>query len=131
MIVLETKVNAFSKARLAYSSASSTARAPKAQEYELFSDITRRLKKYSTCGGKTFVPFVQALHDNRKLWNALAIDVAGKENALPSELRAQIFYLAEFTNEHTSVVLQKKASPKVLIEINIAIMRGLLGGQKK
>lgn len=72
---------------------------------------------------------MQALYDNRRLWTALAIDVAGPDNALPKELRAQIFYLAEFVQTHTGKVLARKARLSPLLEINAAILRGL-GGQR-
>lgn len=69
--------------------------------------------------------YAQALHDNRKLWNTLAVDVADKENALPSQLKAQVFYLAEFTSQHTTKVLKDGASIMPLLEVNMAVLRGL------
>ena len=68
---------------------------------------------------------LEALHENRKLWRTLAIDVADKDNALPKDLRARIFYLAEFTDHHTNAVIRKKVSAVPLLEINTAILRGL------
>ena len=59
------------------------------------------------------------------MWTALAADVADKKNALPNTLRAQIFYLAEFTEQHTRQVQRKEADVSALIEINTAILRGL------
>ena len=55
----------------------------------------------------------------------LAGDVADAANGLPKELRAQIFYLAEFTNQHSTLVLRGEGDVDVLVEINTAIMRGL------
>ncbi len=72
-----------------------------------------------------FSALVQALHENRELWTLLATDVADKDNKLPAQLRAQIFYLAEFTNHHTRQVLAQDATADVLVEINTAVMRGL------
>jgi flagellar protein FlaF len=46
---------------------------------------------------------------------------------LPRALRAQIFYLAEFTRQHTSKVLRGDAEVTPLIDINTAIMQGLAG----
>ena len=45
--------------------------------------------------------------------------------ALPDDLRARIFYLAEFTDQHTRKVLNGRDTAGPLIEINTAIMRGL------
>ena len=61
------------------------------------------------------------------MWTTLAADVADPENALPSTLRAQIFYLAEFTEHHSRLIQRKEASAAALIEVNTAILRGLNG----
>ena len=68
---------------------------------------------------------VTAIHENRRLWTILAGDVADDGNTLPEQLRAQIFYLAEFTGQHSAKVLSGKAGVEILIEINMAVMRGL------
>lgn len=70
---------------------------------------------------------MSALHENRRLWRVLAVDVADKGNALPQSLRAQLFYLNEFVGQHSSKVLQRKASADPLVDINMAMMRGLGG----
>ena len=57
----------------------------------------------------------------------MAVDVADKGNALPKELRAQIFYLAEFTDHHSQQVIRGKATPTALIDINMAVLKGLNG----
>jgi flagellar protein FlaF len=79
----------------------------------------------SALEGNHFPKLAEALHENRVLWTALASDVAGEANQLPAELRARIFYLAEFTLLHTSKVLAKQASAVPLLDINAAILRGL------
>ncbi|SFT96306.1 flagellar protein FlaF [Sedimentitalea nanhaiensis] len=76
-------------------------------------------------GPAGFTSLAEALHDNRKLWNIFAIDVADPGNSLPKDLKARLFYLAEFTNHHTSKVLARQASVEPLLEVNTAIMRGL------
>ena len=90
--------------------------------------------KAAEAGGKpvTFQPprsgaLARAIHDNRSLWTALAADVAIETNPLPRPLRAQIFYLSEFTAQHSRKVLAGDASVDVLIDINTAVMRGLRG----
>ena len=57
------------------------------------------------------------------------MDVAEPTNLLPQPLRAQIFYLAEFTMHHSAKVLKGDASVAPLIDINTAVMRGLRGDQ--
>jgi flagellar protein FlaF len=119
-------------AQSAYSSAAAPTRTPQGVEYEAFARITRRVKAAHQQGEKGFHTLVDALHQNRRLWLVLATSVADKDNPLPAQLRAQIFYLWEFTNQHTNKVLNKDADPEVLIDINTAVMRGLRmqGAQK-
>lgn len=76
-------------------------------------------------GALGFADFAAALHENCRLWILLATSVADPDNELPQALRAQIFYLAEFTMQHSQKVLEGKATADVLIEINTSMMRGL------
>mgnify|MGYP000311731850 CR=1 FL=1 len=55
-------------------------------------------------------------------------DVASPGNALPSQLRAQIFYLFEFTQHHTRKVMDGEARADAVTDINTAVMRGLRQG---
>jgi flagellar biosynthesis activator protein FlaF len=118
-------VNALQMARTAYSSAAAPIRTPRDTEYGAFMRVTQQLKAASEQQNKDYAAFVRALYDNRKLWTILAKDVADDDNGLSRDLRAHIFYLAEFTQLHSSKILGKTATVDALIEINTAIMRGL------
>jgi len=119
-------VNAFYQAQQAYSSsAQSPLRTDRSAEYQAFSEIIRRLSRAGRPNDGKFAELAAAIHDNRSLWTILASDVASTDNALPEALRAQIFYLAEFTDQHSRKVLRGEADVGVLIEINTAVMRGL------
>lgn len=120
-------MNAQQLAQTAYSSTSAPVRTPRGTEYEVFGKITRRVRDAAQKGKPGFVSLVEALHDNRRFWTLLALDAAGPANELPNDLRARILYLNEFTQTHTSKVLSGRADPKILIEINTAVMRGLRG----
>ncbi len=112
-------------AQRAYAQSSAPTRTPRDTEYEAISKITHRLKTAAAKKASDFGEFVQALHENRRLWSVLATDVADADNALPNNLRARIFYLAEFTEQHSSQVLGNKATVEPLLEINMAVLRGL------
>lgn len=117
-------MNAFDMARTAYGSQVGV-RTDRSIEYDTFARITAALRKAAAAAKENFAAFARALDDNRRLWTIIAADVADGGNGLPKQLRAQIFYLAEFTLTQTSRILRGDASADVLIEINTMIMRGL------
>lgn len=118
-------MNAFDMARTAYTSPAAPIRTARGTEYSAFAKITHQLRAAAAQKKTKFSEFAKALDDNRRLWNLLAGDVASADNQLPKELRAQIFYLAEFTQQQTSNILKGKADEASLIDINTSIMRGL------
>lgn len=117
-------MNALNMAKTAYTNTASPTRTLRGTEYDAFARITHRMKASATDVSK-FNILTTALYENKKLWAILAADVADKDNPLPEELRGRIFYLYEFTAQHTSKVLRKEASVDVLLDINTAVMRGL------
>jgi flagellar biosynthesis activator protein FlaF len=118
-------VNALNMAKTAYATNKAPIRTPRGTEYEAFARVTHRLKAAADKGDFGFADLAQALHLNRRLWTLLAADVAEKDNALPQDLRARIFYLSEFTTQHSRKVLRGEDTVDALIEINMAVMRGL------
>lgn len=118
-------MNAQSLAHRAYSQSARTTKTARSTEYELIAHVTHRIKSAAEAGPMAYPRLVEALSDNQRIWTFLAADVADKENALPEDLRARIFYLAEFVQQHTSKILMKKARITPLLEINAAILRGL------
>ncbi|WP_353473549.1 flagellar biosynthesis regulator FlaF [Salipiger sp. H15] len=118
-------MNANFMARRAYAHSNASTRTDRAIEYELIARITHRIKSAAEAGPRHYPALVAALHDNCKLWTALAVDVADQDNKLPPDLRAQIFYLSQFVQVHTAKVLSRKARLAPLIEVNSAILAGL------
>ena len=117
-------MNALDQARSAYAATAAPVRTPRATEFDAFARITRRLKAAAT-DRKDFRALAAAITENRKLWTLLAAEVADSGNALPTDLRARIFYLAEFTEHQSRRILRGEATADVLVEINAAVMRGL------
>ncbi|RMD93228.1 MAG: flagellar biosynthesis regulatory protein FlaF [Alphaproteobacteria bacterium] len=113
------------QAHAVYSPAAAPIRTARAIEYEVFAKITARLRAAVDARAGGLAPLAEALHENRRLWTLLASSVADPGNLLPAELRARIFYLAEFTAHHSEKVLNGEADPAVLIEINTSVMKGL------
>ena len=119
-------MNSHTLAHSAYAGAARPTRSDRSTEYDLFARVTRSLGEVRGLAAG-YGALARAIHDNRRLWTALAADVAIETNPLPRPLRAQIFYLSEFTAQHSRKVLAGDASVDVLIDINTAVMRGLRG----
>jgi flagellar biosynthesis activator protein FlaF len=113
--------------RNAYARPEAPVRSPRAVEYDLLARTTQRLALAWAHRNTDFPGLVAALSDNQQVWSAFAVDVADPANPLPASLRARLFYLYEFTAQHSRKVLEDGASPEVLTDINIAVMRGLRG----
>lgn len=118
-------MNAQQAAQSAYQSAGTTTQPPRGTEYQVIARVTHKIKDAAEKGRVGFPALAEALHQNQKLWTLLAADVADRQNGLPREIRARIFYLAEFTRDHTRKVLNGADSVAPLLEVNAAILRGL------
>ena len=118
-------MNALQMAKTAYATNKAPIRTPRGIEYEAFARVTHRLKSAAERGQEGFPALAEALHLNRRLWTMLAADVAESDNGLPQDLRARIFYLNEFTTQHSRKVLKGDETVEALVDINTAIMRGL------
>lgn len=116
-------MNAYAMAQRAYAPTNSATRSNRSVEYDVIARVTFRLKDAIQKGA--YPQLLEALHENRKLWRTLAIDVADADNGLPDDLRARVFYLAEFTDHHTRKVIRREENAVPLLEINTAILRGL------
>lgn len=114
-------------ARASYGQPTGTVRSLRSIEYDLFARNTHRLSAATSRPANDPGGLELALHDNTRMWRTLAADVAESANGLPAPLRAQLFYLYEFTEQHSRKVLASGASVDVLLDINTAVMRGLRG----
>lgn len=121
-------MNASAQAHRGYSDNAASTRTDRRAEYDVIARVTHRLRDAAKNSQNDFATYAGALHDNNRLWTALAIDVADEGNQLPDSLRARIFYLCEFTRQHTQKILRGDASVMPLLEINVAVLRGLSSG---
>ena len=110
-----------------YSSLSEQTRHPKDLEYEVILEVTRELTAQSGGVATRFSDLVRALNKNERLWIEIGTQVADPDNALDPDLRARLFYMAEFVGHQTSKVLSGEAGIESLVEMNIAVLRGLKG----
>ena len=98
---------------------------PREAEARLLSRYAAQLAHHSEAGSAAFPALVNALHENRRLWETMAMDLAEDGNALPDGLRAQIVSIAGFVLRQTAKVLSREGSVEALIDINRALARGL------
>ena len=122
-------MNALEMARTAYTSNATPIRTERGTEYDAIARVTGDLRQTAHHRKTNYRRFVEALHTNRRLWTILATNVADKENALPQDLRARLFYLFEFTVKHTQDILSGRGDPDILVEVNTAILQGLRAGE--
>ena len=117
-------MTATQSANAAYARPDMATKTPRDTEYELLRRVTNRLN--ATRNGDASPPeLVSALHENRTIWTKLATLVADPDNKLPDELRARLFYLAEFTLHQSRKILAGNSDIKALVEVNSAVMSGL------
>ena len=111
-----------------YTSAQPGISTPRALEYTAFSRATTALSRVQSSTAEPPLPErLDALHRNLMLWDVVLGAVADPQNALPEGLRGQIAYLARFTRHYTKTARNEGADLQPLIDINIAVMKGLRG----
>ena len=108
-----------------YAENATTVRNDRRSEYDVFGRVTKALRDTATKAKSDFPAYAEALDLNRRLWTALVVDVADPANPIPADLKARVIYLSEFTQLHTRKILREGASVMPLLEINMAVMRGL------
>lgn len=118
-------MNATRMAQNAYGKAGHPIKTNRDIEYGAFARITAKLKTAEARGTAHFADLVAAIQENRDLWLLLVLDIADKGNPLPTDLKARIMFLAEFTEMHSRRVLRDSAELTPLIDINAAVMAGL------
>ncbi|PRY19456.1 flagellar protein FlaF [Aliiruegeria haliotis] len=118
-------MNAVELAQRAYGFAAAPVRTNRGTEYDAIARVTQSLKVAEVPLTGNFASLAQAIHENRKLWTTLGADVADRGNSLPEMVRARVFYLSRFVDQHSRKVLKGEATVEILVEINTSIMRGL------
>ncbi|SDY43933.1 flagellar protein FlaF [Jannaschia faecimaris] len=98
---------------------------PGRAEALVFTKVTRRLEHAFGDTAVAATTRVTALHDNRRLWHAVAIACSDDDNAMPDAMRANLISLAGFVDRTTSAVLAGTSEPNALFEINRRIAAGL------
>ena len=109
----------------AYQRAQDITQTPREVEYRIFAKVTSALIDASDDGHDDLRGLIEAIHENRKLWTALATDCSDPSNTLPNETRAGIISLSMWVSKYSSTVMRDRASLEPLISLNKSIMTGL------
>lgn len=97
---------------------------PREREQRLFQEVTEALVECETYSAHE--PKVEkAVERNRRLWDALKVDLSLNENRLPDELKAKLISIAIWVEKHSDMVLNGNGQVEPLITVNQAIMDGL------
>jgi flagellar protein FlaF len=110
----------------AYQRAATQAEQPRDLEYRAFGQVTAALVRIKEEAAVPLPVVLEAIDANRRLWNVLSADCAAPENQLPITLRGQIISLAMWVARYSSEVLRDGADIDPLIDINRAMMEGLV-----
>jgi len=108
-----------------YGASDAVIRTERSIEYQACAKVTSALSSHIRNSDGDVASLAEAIHQNRRLWNILARDVLSDDNALPVELRANIFSISQFVMRHSALVLTGDADIETLIDLNKTIMRGL------
>lgn len=117
------------RAQAAYAPSSPATHTSRDVEYHAFAHVTGLLAHARDTAHETggIGRLASAMHENLRLWLTLSTDVALDTNPLPPSLKAQIIGLANFARTHMMKVLAGSETVDALIDVNMAIMKGLRG----
>lgn len=96
-------------------------------EIQVFQTSIVRLRTIAGLDFKLTAEAAKILADNLKLWDMLTVDLAHPDNPMDKNLAAQLIGLSKFVRVHTMALYRGEGSADVLIDINTAILKGLLG----
>lgn len=120
----EALLNVPNGAAAAYGTVIRTTETPRDIEYRVFEKVTSALDQAQ--GTEVhFTKRIQAVHDNRVLWQTLACDLADDNNAFPAELRARLVSLAIWVTRDSARAMDDDAVLRAMIDVNRSIMQGL------
>lgn len=97
---------------------------PRKTEYRLFAQVTRALMNVEESDSLN-ADFREAIEWNRRMWNALEIDLASDANSLPDALKAQLISVAMWVERHSAMALRGEGEVDPLITVNRSVMEGL------
>lgn len=96
-------------------------------EVQVFQTAIARLKSFTGPDFKLTSDSAVVLSENLKLWDVLTVDLVHPDNDLDDQLVGQLIELGRFVRFHTHGLYAGMGTVDVLVDINTAILQGLLG----
>ena len=96
-------------------------------EVRVFQTAIAKLKPYMGSEFTLTGDSAEVLSENLRLWDLLTVDLAHPDNETDPQLASQLLTLARFVRHHTHMLYQGSGAVDILVEINTAILQGLLG----
>ena len=114
-------------AQSAYGNTGRTIGSDRDVEVQVFHKAIASLRPFIGLDFKLSSESAVALSENLKLWDALTIDLVHPDNQLDDTLASQLMELSRFVRFHTHGLYAGTGTVDVLVDINVAVLQGLMG----
>jgi len=96
-------------------------------EAQVFQTAISTLRPFIGLDFKLTSESATALSENLRLWDILTIDLVHPDNQLDDKLVTQLMELGRFVRFHTHGLYAGLGTVDVLVDINVAVLQGLMG----
>jgi flagellar protein FlaF len=114
-------------AQSAYGNTGRTIGSDRDVEVQVFQKAILSLRPFIGLDFKLSSESAVALSENLKLWDVLTVDLVHPDNQLNDTLVAQLIELGRFVRFHTHGLYAGTGTVDVLVDINSAVLQGLMG----
>jgi flagellar protein FlaF len=114
-------------AQSAYGNTGRTIGSDRDVEVQVFQKAIVSLRPFIGLDFKLSSESAVALSENLKLWDVLTVDLVHPDNQLNDTLVAQLIELGRFVRFHTHGLYAGTGTVDVLVDINSAVLQGLMG----
>lgn len=109
-----------------YTKPARTTMSDRSNEADLFRQSIADLRQVAATKHSLNGENAEKLSRNLQLWDMLSIDLMSPQNALPDEIKNSLIDLGKFVRQHTLGLYAGRGEVDVLIDINVAILDGLV-----
>jgi flagellar protein FlaF len=96
-------------------------------EIQVFQTAIATLRPFTGLEFKLTSESASALSENLRLWDILTVDLIHPDNQLDDTLVVQLMELGRFVRFHTHGLYAGTGTVDVLVDINVAVLQGLMG----